>query len=35
MRISSGGYSTNPREALLRVREVVESFGDGRVKHSY
>jgi len=25
----------NPREALLRVREVVGALGDGRVRHSY
>lgn len=25
----------SPREALLRVREVVETSGDGRVRHSY
>jgi len=35
MRTSSEGYSTNPREDLLMVREIVEALGDGRVKHSY
>jgi len=35
MRVYSEGCSTSPREALLRVREVVEVLGDGRVKHSY
>jgi len=25
----------SPREALLRVREAVETSGDGRVRHSY
>jgi len=32
----SEGYSMSPREeALLRVREVIETSGDGRVRHSY
>jgi len=35
MRRSSGGFSTNPSEALLRVGEVVETLGDEKVKHSY
>lgn len=25
----------SPREALLRIREVIELLGDGRVRHSY
>jgi len=31
----SGGCSASPREALLRVREVVETLRDERVRQNY